>query len=228
MSMTSWAEYEVKLACKKENPDWDGESFDYGCSCYQSALKAYKSIMEDDHSGFSYSITKNILKRLLDELPLTPIEDTEENWSDITLPDEDGTVTYQCVRMSSLFKDVKKDGSISYHDNNRYYCQEVDDPNDTYTNRVAGDIVNELFPITMPYYPKTFQRYKVMVKTFSAKGYFHDNEDYNTRCYLNVTTPDNIVIGVGRCFVDAEGKKGMVEISEEEYLERLKHEQKRN
>ena len=70
MSMTDWAEYEVKLACKKENPDWDGESFDYGCSCYQSALKAYKSIMEDDHSGFSYSITKNILKRLLDELPL--------------------------------------------------------------------------------------------------------------------------------------------------------------
>lgn len=169
MSMTEWAENEVKLACKKENPDWDGKSFDYGCSCYGSALKAYKSFMEDGHSGFSFSVTKSILKRLLDELPLTPIEDTEENWNDITLPDEDGTVTYQCVRKSSLFKDVKKDGSVSYHDNNRCYCQEIDDPKDTYTNGVASKFVDKLFPITMPYYPSTFERYKVVVRTFSAE-----------------------------------------------------------
>ena len=222
MSMTGWAENEVKLACKKENPDWDGKSFDYGCSCYQSALKAFKSLCGDGHSGFSYSVTRNILKRLLDELPLTPIEDTEENWR-MSYKDEDGSEHFQCERKFSLFKDVKKDGTVSYHDNDRYYCQEVDDPNDTYTNRVAGDIVNELFPITMPYFPKTSEKYKVVVKTFSAKGYFHDNEDYNTRCYLNVTTPDNIVIGVGRYFADTEGK-GMVEISEEEYMERLEHE----
>ena len=31
MNMLDWAKNEVKLACKKENPDWDGESFDYGC-----------------------------------------------------------------------------------------------------------------------------------------------------------------------------------------------------
>lgn len=225
MSMTSWAEYEVKLACKKENPDWDGKSFDYGCSCYQSALKAYKSLMEDGHSGFSFSVTKSILKRLLDELPLTPIEDTEENWSDITLPDEDGTVTYQCVRMSSLFKDVKKDGSVSYHDNNRYYCQEIDDPKDTYTNGIAGKIVDELFPITMPYFPKTFERYKVIVRTFSAKGYEKDNEDYNTRGYLFVEAPDGKHFDIGRFYADVNGK--MVEITKAEYFERLEHRQMR-
>jgi hypothetical protein len=27
----NWAEKEIELACKHENPDWDGESFDYGC-----------------------------------------------------------------------------------------------------------------------------------------------------------------------------------------------------
>ena len=43
MSMYSWAEQECRLACKKENPDFDFDSddFDYGCSCYKSALKAY-------------------------------------------------------------------------------------------------------------------------------------------------------------------------------------------
>ena len=222
MSITEWAENEVKLACKKENPDWNGLYFDYGCSCYQSALKAYKSLCEDGHSGFSYSVTKNILKRLLDELPLTPIEDTEENWNEITFTNEDGSVTYQCRRKSSLFKDVKKDGAVSYHDNNRVYCQEIDDPTDTYVNGTAEKIVDELFPIKMPYYPKA-GRYKVVVKTFSAEGYFHDNEDYNTRCYLNVVTPDNKVVSIGRCFADTEGK-GMVEISKEEYMERLEHE----
>lgn len=25
MTMTEWAENEVKIACKKENPDWNGE-----------------------------------------------------------------------------------------------------------------------------------------------------------------------------------------------------------
>ena len=225
MSMTSWAEYEVKLACKKENPDWDGKSFDYGCSCYQSALKAYKSIMEDDHSGFSYSITKNILKRLLDNLPLTPIEDTEDNWHEVCDFNEDGIKTYQCVRKSSLFKDVTKDGKVSYHDNDREYCQEADDPNDTFYNGLASKFVDEKFPITMPYFPKTFERYKVAVHSFSAKGYENDNEDYNTRGFLFIETPDKAIVEIGRYFAD-KGHE-MVEITHEEYLERLEHEQKR-
>ena len=48
MTMTEWAEKEIAAACKKENPNWDSKSFDYGCSCYQSALKAYKSLVDDD------------------------------------------------------------------------------------------------------------------------------------------------------------------------------------
>ena len=224
MSMTTWAEYEVKLACKKENPDWDGKSFDYGCNCYQSALKAYKSIMEDDHSGFSFSMTKNILKRLLDELPLTPIEDTEDNWLEVHDFNEDGVKTYQCTRKSSLFKDENKDGTVSFHDNDRCYCQEVDNPNDTFYNGFASRMVDEKFPITMPYYPKTFERYKVVVHNFSAKGYEKDFEDYNTRGYLFIVTPDNKTVELGRFFADKGGQ--MVEITHEEYLERLECEEK--
>ena len=46
MSMIDWAKREVEIACKHENPEFvvgSGE-FDYGCSCYESALKAYESV----------------------------------------------------------------------------------------------------------------------------------------------------------------------------------------
>ena len=55
MTTNEWAEREVEIACKKENPNWDGKSFNYGCSCYQSALKAYESLCEDGQSGTSFN-----------------------------------------------------------------------------------------------------------------------------------------------------------------------------
>ena len=44
MSMIEWAENEVKIACAKEAPDRKDGEFDYGCCCYESALKAFKSL----------------------------------------------------------------------------------------------------------------------------------------------------------------------------------------
>ena len=51
-----WAEREVEIACKKEDV--------YGCKYYHSALKAFESLCDDDHSGCSIKITKEILNRL--------------------------------------------------------------------------------------------------------------------------------------------------------------------
>lgn len=51
MSMKEWAKREVDLACKHDNPDRKEGEFDYGCACYESALKAFTSLMEDGHSG---------------------------------------------------------------------------------------------------------------------------------------------------------------------------------
>lgn len=75
MNMTTWAEREVELACKKENPERKEGEFDYGCACYESALKAFKSLMEDGHSGSSIHLTKEILVRLIEGKVLTPIEE---------------------------------------------------------------------------------------------------------------------------------------------------------
>ena len=99
-SMEKWAEKEIRLACKKEG--------EYGRACYKSAMKAYKSLLNDDHSGFSIHLTKNILNRLINVQPLTPIEDVPEVWNDISpwKSDEGIVEKYQCRRMSSLFKEV--------------------------------------------------------------------------------------------------------------------------
>lgn len=59
MSTLDWAKREVEIACKRENPDREPGEWDYGCACYESALKAYRSI------------TRDILIRLMRSLPLT-------------------------------------------------------------------------------------------------------------------------------------------------------------
>lgn len=64
-NILDWAKREVKIASKKENPNRKEGEFDYGCACYESALKAFESLCEDNHSGFSIRMTQAILNRLI-------------------------------------------------------------------------------------------------------------------------------------------------------------------
>ena len=213
MSMTEWAENEVRIACKRENPDWDGKSFDYGCTCYQSALKAYKSLMGDEHSGFSFGVTKVILKRLLDELPITPIEDVPENWNMINDGSKDGCAEYQCVRMSGLFKHVEKDGKVWYSDNNRVVCVDAYDTSNRFHSGVVNRIINEMFPVLMPYYPSKAPAYIVHTVDISKDGTIYGMG------VLEVDCPDGEKVNIGRYF-DYTGDKD-VEIAYEDFI-RLK------
>lgn len=85
-------------------------------------MRAFESLLGDGHSGMSIGFTKNILNRLIDGKPLTPIEDTEEVWGEPRIDSRDKSKQYQCKRMSSLFKRVAQNGSVTYSDINRYYC----------------------------------------------------------------------------------------------------------
>lgn len=209
MTTEEWAEREIEIACKKENPNWDGKSFDYGCACYQSALKAYKSLCEDGHSGGSFNITKNILIRLMNDLPLKPITDEDftnvepEIWESPEYLKEHGLKSnLQCPRMFGLFREETLDGKITYSDVDRVVFHDANG-NGWRNNGYATKLVDEMFPITMPYYPKV-EKYKVYGETF----YMVDGEDkssenvgtYNLVKIYYIITPDGERIEINKEF----------------------------
>ena len=53
MNMTDWAKREIEIACARERGDKNTDEWDYGCACYESAYKAFQSLVEDEHSGMS-------------------------------------------------------------------------------------------------------------------------------------------------------------------------------
>ena len=211
MSMKEWSEREVKIACKKENPNRKDGEFDYGCACYESALKAYKSLMEDGHSGMSIGFTKNILVRLIEGKPLTPIEDTEDVWNEIS--ELDGVKQYQSNRMYSLFKTVNKDGKITYKDIDRVVCVNLNNPKVCYHSGLVDRIINELYPIKMPYYPT--KAIKVYCEDFL---YDEKNGDFDTVGIFKAILPSGDAIEICRYFKEYEND--YKEITNEEYLER--------
>ena len=222
MGTYTWAEQECRLACKKENPnfDFDSDDFDSGCSCYKSALKAYKSLVEDEHSGMSFSFTRDILERLMRREPLTPITDDDFKGGSLIYSDEDlasmGLKSeIQCPRMSSLFRKETVDGKVTYCDVNRAYSINVENPSDTFYCGRETNIVDEMFPIKMPYLPEK-EEYKAYIQTFLADK---KNGDFDTQGILYLITPEGKRIDINRYYTEKAGK--MVEISKDEYDELL-------
>ena len=215
MSMMEWAKREVEIACKREKPDRKEGEWDYGCACYESALKAFESLCEDEHSGCSIQMTKQILMCMIDGKPLTPIEDTNDIWRDRTRNEHDYK-TYQCKRMSSLFKDVYNDGTVKYSDVARIICCDILDPKNAWHNGFVLNIVDEMFPIAMPYIPES-KPYEVYCEEFLTDP---NNGDYDTLGVMYVVTPNGERIGINRYFKD--GEKSYDEIDFEEYMERFK------
>lgn len=209
--MNTWAEKEIEIACARERAASEQEC-DYGTACYQSALKAFKSLTEDGHSGFSIGVTKNILNRLIEGKPLTPIEDTPDIWEDVTYLRVDSNVKkYQCTRMSSLFKDVYPDGTVKYHDVGRTVVTYVDNPDIHWTNGTASRIIDEMFPITMPYMPASKQ-YVISAEDFLVNS---EKGDYDTVAYISVVTPDGNRVQLNQFYKEVGGE--MVKIGYEEF-----------
>lgn len=212
--MLNWAENEVDIACKRERAGSNIKNgWDYGCACYESALKAYKSLLEDEHSGFSIGITKDILVRMIDGLPLTPIEDTPEVWVEDIFQPMDGTKEYRCKRMSSLTKIVHPDGKITYRDTRRAVGCDIHSPDNYYKFGHITKLIDEMFPIEMPYWPDG--EYLVVSEECLANP---NNGDFDTVGYLYVRRPDGGITDISRYFKEYNGE--MVEISFEEYSER--------
>ena len=215
-SATSWAEREVKLAIAKLKEDKDDEGkADYLSGCYESALKAYQSLMDDGHSGHSIHIAKNLLNRLINGQCLTPIEDTPDIWNEVKV-DKKGGKHYQCKRMGSLFKDVNAEGKVFYDDIDRVQAVDVSNPNVAYHNGFITALVNKIFPIEMPYFPDN-RKFKVYREEFLTD---EKNGDYDTMALLYILTPDGKKVELNRYFKDDPNGDSFIGITKEEYEER--------
>lgn len=227
-NMQSWAEREVEIACRHEragNETREGE-WDYGCACYKSALKAYKSLLKDGHSGASIMATKNILNRLIDGKPLTQIDDTDDVWNEISeYRPEEGYRDYQCKRMSHLFKSVYADGRIVYRDINSHYCIDLNNQS-TFHSGLVQRIMDEMFPISMPYMPE--DPIKVYREDFLTDK---KNGDFDTIGVFYAIKPNGEKIEINRFFKESVNDKtikkfdsvfapGWEEIDKAEYEER--------
>lgn len=172
MDIMEWARKEVEIFYEREKGNMSFSEYDYMCACYESALKALESLVSDNHSGMSIGVTQNVLNRLIDKKPLTPIEDTDDIWEACEHVKECCKATYRCKRMSSLFKDVLKDGTVIYLDVGRVYAIDIDHPETIYYSSLVAGVINEMFPITIPYMPG--EPIKVCCEDFSI-----DNPDGN-------------------------------------------------
>ena len=216
MNMIEWAENEIRIALAREN---ENDSF-YECikACYESALKAYKSLCGDGHSGMSIIVTRNILNRLIKHQPLTPIEDAEDVWTEhFGMREDDRIKVYQCKRMTCFWKDVYPDGTVRYHDNDRACRVNMNDPEITYHSGLTTRIVDEIFPIAMPYCPPN-QPYKVYTEEFLFDA---RNGDFDTVYIHYIQTPEGDKVDVNRVFTEPEDGHGWKEITLEE-LDRMK------
>ena len=155
----------------------------------------------------------------MDGRPLTPIGDDDEIWKKCTMPDG-RPKTYQCKRMSSLFKEKYIDGTVKYDDVERVCCVNIHNPNETSYFGLARMIINEMFPITMPYVPG--KSIKVYCEEFLTDKKNGDFDTVGIFYAMKTENGNQKKIDINRFFRSPENDEdgAWVEICKKEYDER--------
>ena len=223
MSTDIWAKREVELAKNEAlKLGSDNCSAHYICECLNSALKAFNSLREDGHSGASMEQMLMFLQRLVRGFPLTPI-DEDTTWVKSSVS-ESGTITYQCARMTGLFKDVEREGNITYSDVNRVVCVNKDDSHaPVWYNGFVSKIVNSIYPIKFPYYTSSDP-----IIAYVSEHTTSVTEDFDTMCIDSVKLDNGETVELKRFFKEDPNINSWVEIDEEEYNSRVEIEKTLN
>lgn len=205
MSIYDWARQEVQLA-KAELKRNKNDEAQYMIACYDSALRAYEKLMKDGHSGTSFAITRGILEKLMNEIPLMPLEDTEIMWDHAY--DRENESVFRHKRMSSLHKMVnKKTGAIRFSDSNRILCKNLVGVNSAYFyNGFISRIIDGMFPIEFPYMP-TKEKYIAYVTEFLMDP---ANGDYDTMNLVSVKLPTGEVRPINLYYKEENGRWSLI------------------
>ena len=120
---------------------------EYNGMMREHILKMVKLFAEEGHSGFSGRYALDLLTKLLDFKPLTPLTGEDDEWTDIS--DYGDSPSYQNKRYSSVFKNP--DGE-AYDINGKVFWEWYRDENGKahksfYSSRGCR------LPVTFPYMP---------------------------------------------------------------------------
>lgn len=84
-------------------------------------LEIIKIFAQQGHSGFSASYAINLLVRLLDYKPLSPLTGSDDEWIKLNGYSDENIETYQNKRCGAVFKKVNKQTKeIKYRYNDKY------------------------------------------------------------------------------------------------------------
>lgn len=212
MTLKEWAEQEVQLAIQQVSNDRPNDC-EYDISCLKSALKAFYSLLDDDHSGMSITLTQLMLNKLIDCEPLTPVQDDDKYWYCLSEDSDSSIRKYQNSRLISLFKYVGPDGTTTYNDTERFIFYNITsyvegNPCQFY-NGSYSTYMHTLYPIRFPY---TSRVCKVFVDEFL---YDSVNGDFDTVCLMYMIDDAGTRIDINKYLKEVNCK--WVEISKEEY-----------
>lgn len=124
--------------------------------------------------------------------------------------------------MSSLFKHVYTDGTVKYNDIDRYICVNKDHTRSGWHNGFIDRLLNEKYPITMPYCPPT----KPFVVYYTEGLSDPKNGDFDTIGIWYVDKPNGERDVIERFFKDDENGPSCIEIDRQEYEKRMKKDKK--
>ena len=202
----------------------EGDDAEYIIGVCDSALKAFKSLCDDGHSGCSFGMALNILNRLARGLPLTSVDDDTADWHEIESYDDDIIRQYRSGRISGFYKDIRLvDGKevVSYNHLHRTECVNINNPYCTYYSGLVDKLFDEKYPIKMPYAPLT-KPIRVFCEDFL---YDKNNGDFDTVGVFYALYPDGKIEQINRFFYYENGNSRR-EISKEEYDEMKKNKYK--
>lgn len=235
--MKEWARREVDLA-KTWLSDEDPETKETMSEEYEAAYRSYCNFLDEYEKLENTKIIKTVFAQLLHEENLSPIVDSEDDWTLVegfdpaAGNDNPGWSIYQCKRRSSLFKKVtygRKTGevddlkAITLRDIDRAVCIDINKPDCMYTGGMGPLVLDEMMPITLPYSP--CGKIRIFTEDFKYHEEYEGNMDTVGVLYFRM--PDGTMKEVKRYFKEDHESKQMVEISQSEYLSRKKRVEER-
>lgn len=195
-------EYAIDCERKSAVEENDYNFLDYVVECYRSALRTYETMAADGHSGMSWSLTRQILNRLMEGKPLKGLNsylDRPEEWSSNNSFDDD-IIRFNNKRYNPLYCESTENDMI-YHDVDRWVFEAPDHPNIPWHNGFLSSYLDEKFPIQFPYNPITIHVRVEEILTDPAHG------DYDAQHIIDFADPETgRKVCVNAYFEEVDGK----------------------